>query len=179
MYLCVFKLWWKEYLLSEASMLLANLPLWNEVRQCIHDKQTYPKVLILHKCFLLATQLFRLLDKYRPESKQQKKARLKARAEERAAGKDDKPTKRPPVVRSGINSVTSLVEQKKAQLVVIAHDVDPLEVSLIIWTSANFDLWFYPAALCYLCINIPNVNFDQVAILTITQYCCFLSSRDK
>merc|ERR1711976_1150032 len=77
-----------------------------------------------------ATQLFRLMDKYRPESKKEKKARLMARAEERSKGKDDAPTKRPPVVRSGVNTVTSLIEQKKAQLVVIAHDVDPLEIVL-------------------------------------------------
>lgn len=29
---------------------------------------------------------------------------------------------------SGVNTVTTLVESKKAQLVVIAHDVDPIEV---------------------------------------------------
>ena len=29
---------------------------------------------------------------------------------------------------SGINTVTSLVESKKAQLVIIAHDVEPIEV---------------------------------------------------
>merc|ERR1712241_47855 len=77
-----------------------------------------------------ATQLFRLMDKYRPETKQEKKARLKARAEERVKGKADAPTKRPPLVCSGVNTVTSLIEQKKAQLVVIAHDVDPLELVL-------------------------------------------------
>merc|ERR1712002_159935 len=79
-----------------------------------------------------ATQLFRLLDKYRPESKQEKKARLRIRAEQRAKGKEDTPTKRPPVVRSGINTVTALVESKRAQLVVIAHDVDPLEIVLFL-----------------------------------------------
>lgn len=72
------------------------------------------------------------MDKYKPESKQQKKARLKARAEERAAGKEDKPTKRPPVMRSGVNTVTALVEQKKAQLVVISHDVDPIEIVIFL-----------------------------------------------
>jgi len=77
-----------------------------------------------------ASQLFRLLDKYRPETKQQKKTRLKERAEERAKGKGDAPTKRPPVVRAGTNTVTTLVEQKKAQIVLIAHDVDPLELVL-------------------------------------------------
>ena len=72
--------------------------------------------------------MFKLLDKYRPESKQAKKQRLRARAQARAAGKTDTPSKRPFVVRQGVNTVTSLVEQKKAQLVVIAHDVDPIEV---------------------------------------------------
>jgi hypothetical protein len=83
---------------------------------------------ITSSLLLIATQLFKLLDKYRPESKVDKKQRLRARAEERAAGKPDAPTKRPPMVRSGVNTVTSLVEQKKAQLVIIAHDVDPIEV---------------------------------------------------
>ena len=68
------------------------------------------------------------MDKYRPETKQAKKTRLGARAEQRAKGKADVPTKRPPVIRSGVNTVTSLVEQKKAQMVIIAHDVEPIEV---------------------------------------------------
>merc|ERR1712126_199368 len=75
---------------------------------------------------------FRLMDKYRPESKQAKKERLRKRAEARAAGKEDVPTKRALCVRAGINTVTSLVEQKKAQLVVIAHDIDPIEVVLFL-----------------------------------------------
>jgi len=75
-----------------------------------------------------ATELFRLLDKYKPESRQAKKARLKQRATEKTKGKEDVPTKRLPAVRQGANTVTSLIEQKKAQLVVIAHDVDPIEL---------------------------------------------------
>lgn len=89
----------------------------NQFRSSTLDKQT-------------ATQLFRLLDKYRPESKKAKKDRLKATAEKKAAGQEVAPTKRPPVVRFGINSVTTLAEQKKAQLVVIAGDVEPLEIVL-------------------------------------------------
>lgn len=58
--------------------------------------------------------------------------RLRARAEARAAGKIEEVTKRPPVVRSGVNHVTKLVEQKKAQLVVIAHDVEPIEIVLFL-----------------------------------------------
>ena len=79
-------------------------------------------------CLFLASQLFKLMDKYRPELKKDRRARLVKRAADRAAGKPDQPTKRPLVVRSGINTVTTLVEQKKAQLVIIAHDVDPIEV---------------------------------------------------
>ncbi|KAM8818756.1 LOW QUALITY PROTEIN: large ribosomal subunit protein eL8-like [Rhynchonycteris naso] len=74
-----------------------------------------------------ATQLLKLAHKYRPETKQEKKQRLLARAEKKAAGKGDVPTKRPPVLAE-VNTVTTLVENKKAQLVVIAHDVDPIEL---------------------------------------------------
>ena len=38
------------------------------------------------------------------------------------------------VDRHGINTIVTLVEQKKAQLVLIAHDVDPIEVSLAVYT---------------------------------------------
>merc|ERR1712165_633304 len=79
-----------------------------------------------------ATQLFKLLDKYRPETKQAKKERLRERAEARADGKGDAPTKRAPVVRHGVNTVTTLVEKKKAQLVCIANDVDPIELVLFL-----------------------------------------------
>jgi large subunit ribosomal protein L7Ae len=54
---------------------------------------------------------------------------LKKKAEEKVAGKDDAPSKKKLILRAGCNTVTKLVEQKKAQLVVISHDVDPIEVS--------------------------------------------------
>ena len=55
--------------------------------------------------FSTATQLFKLAHKYRPETKQEKKQRLLARAEQKAAGKGDTPTKRPPVLRAGKGTV--------------------------------------------------------------------------
>ncbi|KAI8518486.1 60S ribosomal protein L7A [Branchiostoma belcheri] len=79
-----------------------------------------------------ATQLFRLATKYRPETKVERKKRLLERAKKRVSGKEDVPTERPPVLRSGVNTVTTLVESKKAQLVVIAHDVDPIELVLFL-----------------------------------------------
>lgn len=87
------------------------------------------------------------MEKYRPETAAMKKRRLQVRfwskkiyfeiifffnfqkrAEDKVETKEDQPTKRPNVIRQGINTVVNLVEQKKAQLVIIAHDVDPLEV---------------------------------------------------
>lgn len=75
-----------------------------------------------------ATQLFKLLHKYRPETKGEKKERLKVIAQKKSEGQDVAPGKKPIILKYGINHVTNLVEQKKAQLVVIAHDVDPIEV---------------------------------------------------
>ncbi|XP_006903429.1 PREDICTED: 60S ribosomal protein L7a-like [Elephantulus edwardii] len=75
-----------------------------------------------------ATQLLKLAHRYRPETKKEKKQRLLARAEKKAAGKGDTPTKRPPVLRDRVNTITTLVENKKAHLVVIAHDADPIEL---------------------------------------------------
>merc|ERR1712045_879796 len=63
-----------------------------------------------------------------PENKAEKKERLVARAKARAAGQPDTPSQRPATLASGINKIVNLVERKQAQLVVIAHDVDPIEV---------------------------------------------------
>ncbi|XP_022903181.1 large ribosomal subunit protein eL8 [Onthophagus taurus] len=79
-----------------------------------------------------ATQLFKILEKYRGETPLQKKNRLKAQAEAKSAKKEEAPAKRANVIRAGTNTVTKLVEQKKAQLVVIAHDVDPIELVLFL-----------------------------------------------
>jgi len=79
-----------------------------------------------------ATQLFKLLEKYRPETALQKKNRLKAHAEAKVSKKEEAPPKRANTIRAGTNTVTKLVEQKKAQLVVISHDVDPIELVLFL-----------------------------------------------
>jgi large subunit ribosomal protein L7Ae len=71
------------------------------------------------------------LNKYKPESKQEKKARLLAEAEKREKDGDKattKDSKKPVFAKYGLNHVVALVEAKKAQLVVIADDVDPIEL---------------------------------------------------
>lgn len=82
----------------------------------------------------VSTNLFKLLHKYRPEDKAEKKERLKAIAEKKEAGGEDAASKKPIYIKFGINHISKLCEQKKAQLVVIAHDVDPIE--LVLWLPA-------------------------------------------
>jgi len=111
-----------------------------------------------------ATQLFKLLLRYKPEDKATKRKRLiaiaaaKVRAQRKKEGKDKskaaapattdaaagsaaaaraprplppRQPKKPVAVKYGLNHITSLIEKKKAKLVVIAHDVDPIE--LVVW----------------------------------------------
>eukprot|EP00072_Mus_musculus_P072402 XP_017174165.1 PREDICTED: 60S ribosomal protein L7a-like [Mus musculus] len=84
-----------------------------------------------------ATQLLKLAHKYRPETMQEKKQRLLARAEKKAAGKGDVPTKRPPVLRAGVNTVTTLVENKKAQLARLGHLVHRKTCTTVAFTQVN------------------------------------------
>ncbi|KAI5397901.1 60S ribosomal protein L7a-1, variant 3, partial [Lathyrus oleraceus] len=62
-----------------------------------------------------------------------KKERLLKRAQAESDGKTVE-TKKLINVKYGLNHVTYLIEQNKAQLVVIAHDVDPIE--LVVWLPA-------------------------------------------
>ncbi|TIB69733.1 L30e-like protein [Wallemia mellicola] len=75
-----------------------------------------------------ATQAFKLMNKYRPESKVEKKARLQQTAAAKAEGKEAAASEKPLFVKYGLNHVTALIEAKKANLVLIADDVDPIEL---------------------------------------------------
>lgn len=81
-----------------------------------------------------ASTLFKLLTKYQPETADEKKARVEAKAAAVAHGENAPATTAPVVLKFGLKHVTTLIEEKKAKLVVIAHDVDPLE--LVIWLPA-------------------------------------------
>ncbi|KAJ4467231.1 ribosomal protein L4 [Lentinula aciculospora] len=110
---------WPEYvrLQRQKTILNQRLKVPPSIAQFSHalDKNT-------------ATQLFKLLNKYRPESKVEKKARLEATAAVAAEGKDKEETKKPLFVKYGLNHIVALIEAKKAALVVIGHDVDPIEL---------------------------------------------------
>jgi len=91
-------------------------------------------------------ELFKLLEKYRPESNVDKKKRLKELASQKVQQekqpKEKSPksktpkqkVKKPNFIKFGVNHVTALVENNAAKLVVIAHDVDPLEI--VMWLPA-------------------------------------------
>lgn len=81
-----------------------------------------------------AMTVFTLFNKYRPETPAAKKQRLKEAAAAKASGKADSASKVPNVIKFGLKHVTTLIEEKKAVLVLIACDVDPIE--LVMWMPA-------------------------------------------
>jgi len=73
---------------------------------------------------------FKLLKKYRVEEHQAKRARLLKVAAARAKGEVHKASKRPISIIHGCNQVIKAIETKKAKLVLIASDVEPIELVL-------------------------------------------------
>lgn len=110
---------WPEYVLLQRQKVILNkrLKVPPAIAQFTHtlDKNT-------------ATQLFKLLNKYRPETKVEKRERLVKTAEGAEKGEGEKDSKKPLFVKHGLNHIVALIEAKKASLVVIAHDVDPIEL---------------------------------------------------
>ena len=78
-------------------------------------------------------KVYKALEKYTPETKKQKKERLEKEAKEQVndnkknKDKKNKDEKKQITLKCGLNHVTYLVEQKRAKMVLIAADVDPIE----------------------------------------------------
>eukprot|EP01015_Nassula_variabilis_P027984 TRINITY_DN57_c0_g1_i3.p1 TRINITY_DN57_c0_g1~~TRINITY_DN57_c0_g1_i3.p1 ORF type:complete len:289 (+),score=83.31 TRINITY_DN57_c0_g1_i3:83-949(+) len=116
---------WPKYILLQRQkrILLQRLkipPVLNQFNLAIDRNQ--------------ASSLLRLLNKYVPETKEAKRKRLLEEAKTKAeTGKGTKKNDKssPLHLQYGLNHITSLIENKTAKLVVIAHDVDPIE--LILW----------------------------------------------
>ena len=77
--------------------------------------------------------VFTLFNKYRPETAAAKKQRVKEAAAAKATG-GAAPARAEFQVKYGLKHVTTLIEEKKAELVLIACDVDPVE--LVLWVPA-------------------------------------------
>ena len=80
-----------------------------------------------------AATVFKLFNNYRPETAAAKKQRVKEAAAAAASG-GAAPARAAHQVKFGLKHVTTLVEEKKAELVLIACDVDPIE--LVMWLPA-------------------------------------------
>jgi len=80
-----------------------------------------------------AATLLRLMKKYQPETRQAKRARLTETAQLKKDGKEVN-SKKPIHIKYGLNHITTLIESKAAKMVVIAHDVDPIEI--VCWLPA-------------------------------------------
>jgi len=115
---------WPEYIRLQRQKKILNLRLKvpPAISQFQHvlDKNT-------------AAQAFKLLNKYRPETKTEKKERLLKEATAIKEGKKKEDvSKKPYVVKYGLNHVVGLIENKKASLVLIPNDVDPIELVIFL-----------------------------------------------
>lgn len=112
-------------------------------------------------------ELIKFALKYKPESRMERRERLKEEAKARVARRKYTPPKPRPQLKQGIQRITRLVEQKRAKLVMIAHDVEPIEVVL-----------FLPA-LCKkmevpYCIVKGKANLGKLVGTKKTSTLCFL-----
>jgi large subunit ribosomal protein L7Ae len=83
--------------------------------------------------------LFKFAGKYRKETKAARNTRLKEEAEAKVKDPKAKPSKKSKTAGrfefiTGLSKITRSIEQKKAKLVLIANDVDPIE--LVVWLPA-------------------------------------------
>jgi len=116
-----------------------------------------------------ASQLFRFMNKYRPESKPEKAKRLRETAQATADGKQSKDQdKKPLYIKFGLNHCVSLVESKRANLVVIANDVDPIE--LVVYLPALCRKMGVPYVIVKNKARLGTVVHQKTAaVLTITE----------
>ncbi|KAF9762626.1 60S ribosomal protein L7a [Nosema granulosis] len=114
----------------------------------------------------VAERVYTLFSKYKPENRKERYARL--------SKENPKEGPKPIITKQGIRHITRLIEGKKAKFVVVANDVEPLEVVLFI------------PSLCKK-FNIPYAIVDSKkslgGVVNIKQSCilalCDVSAEDK
>lgn len=125
------------------------------------------------------TNLFKLLNKYKPETNAARKARLNAaKKEKKADPKKAVASKAPLAIITGLQAVTRAIERGTARCVVIANNVDPIE--LVLWMPTLCRAQRVPYAIVKdkarlgeivgrktcACVAIKSVNAEDEAELT-------------
>eukprot|EP00088_Acartia_fossae_P039557 TRINITY_DN41183_c0_g1_i1.p1 TRINITY_DN41183_c0_g1~~TRINITY_DN41183_c0_g1_i1.p1 ORF type:complete len:280 (+),score=27.16 TRINITY_DN41183_c0_g1_i1:95-934(+) len=127
--------------------------------------------------------VFKLLHNHRPPTKAEKKDQMKEQAKEVAKGSAPEKADRILLVH-GLQEVTSLVERKQAKLVVIANNVDPIE--LVMWLPAlcrkmdipycivksSSDLGTLVEKKRCSCVALKDINPQHKQLLTSIQDIC-------
>lgn len=123
-----------------------------------------------------AAQAFKLLNKYRPETKAEKKERLlqEATAVKEGKKKEDV-SKKPYTVKYGLNHVVGLIENKKASLVLIPNDVEPIE--LVVFLPSLCKKMGVPYAIVKGKARLGTVVHKKVCIFRPTQKSLRLTNR--
>ena len=157
---------WPEYVLVQRKKKILNLRL--KVPPAIAQFQN-----VLDRN--TAAQAFKLLNKYRPESKAEKKERLLKEATAIKEGKKKEDvSKKPFSAKYGLNHVVGLIENKKAALVLIPNDVDPIE--LVIFLPALCRKMGVPYAIIKGKARLGTVVYKKTAaVIALTE----VRSEDK
>jgi large subunit ribosomal protein L7Ae len=113
-------------------------------------------------------ELFKFALKYKPESAVERRKRLKAEAEAKLKDPKAPASLPPPRLICGAQRVFRMVEQKRAKLVMIAHDVDPIE--LVICLPALCKKQGVPY-----CIVKGKANLGQLVGTKTTTCCAFMN----
>mmetsp|Transcript_117502 Transcript_117502/g.165223 ORF Transcript_117502/g.165223 Transcript_117502/m.165223 type:complete len:252 (-) Transcript_117502:63-818(-) len=74
------------------------------------------------------SEVMKFAAKYKPESPKEKRERQRREAEDKAGSMNTQKGAKKPELKFGIKRVTRLIESQRAKLVLIAHDVVPLEI---------------------------------------------------
>lgn len=97
------------------------------LKALLQNRMKVPPTVNIFRCPVtknLNNELLSFAQKYATETSEVRKARIAKNAQ------DKTDIKAPLCVATGVNCVTSAIEHQRAQLVLIANDVDPLEVCL-------------------------------------------------
>jgi len=144
---------WPKYFCFLRNKLIRYICLQRQTRILRQRLKIPPSITIFENTAdkIFSREVLKLFKKYQPLTRMEKKQKLKTLAETKSKGTEIV-SEYQHQIKYGLNHVTNLIQRKKAQIVLIAHDVEPLE--LVIWLPT----------LCYK-MGIPFAIIKGKAIL--------------